>query len=64
MLDIGMPELLIVLVVILLLFGGSRLPKLAHNIGESMRELRDGFSGKDSPPETAQSKGKKNRQKT
>lgn len=46
--DIGLPELLVILVILLLLFGASRLPKLSRSIGESARELREGLSGKDS----------------
>jgi sec-independent protein translocase protein TatA len=34
------PELIIVLVVVLVLFGGSRLPGLARSLGEAQRELR------------------------
>lgn len=36
-------EILIILVVVLLVFGSSRLPKIARGIGESARELRKGF---------------------
>lgn len=43
--DIGLPEILIVLVIVLLLFGSTRLPKLSRTIGESMRELRNGLTG-------------------
>lgn len=45
MFDIGLPELIIILVVLLLLFGAKRLPKLSRSIGQSARELRDGFTG-------------------
>ncbi|HEC10138.1 MAG TPA: twin-arginine translocase TatA/TatE family subunit [Acidimicrobiales bacterium] len=38
--NLGAPELLIILVVVLLLFGGSRLPKLARSLGEAQKELR------------------------
>lgn len=41
--DIGLPELLVVLVILLLLFGASRLPKLAKSIGESAGELKKGL---------------------
>lgn len=44
-LDLGAPELIIILAIILLLFGGKNLPKLSKSIGESMRELRKGLSG-------------------
>ena len=38
--SIGMPEMMIVMVVILLLFGSKRLPELARGIGKSMREFK------------------------
>jgi len=40
---LGGPEMLIVLVVVLLLFGSSKLPKLARSIGQAQRELREGL---------------------
>ena len=45
MFDVGVPELLVVLVILLLLFGATKLPQLARSIGESARELRKGISG-------------------
>ena len=44
MLGLGAPELIIVLLILLLLFGASRLPKLSKSLGESARELRKGFT--------------------
>ena len=38
----GPPEMLIVLAVVLLLFGGAKLPKLARSLGEAQREFKDG----------------------
>ncbi len=43
MLGLGLPELIIILVVLLLLFGSTKLPKLARSIGESAGELQKGF---------------------
>lgn len=43
MLGLGLPELIIILVVLLLLFGSTKLPKLARSIGESAGELKKGF---------------------
>jgi sec-independent protein translocase protein TatA len=43
--DIGLPELIIVLVILLILFGSTRLPKLSKAIGQSAKELKDGFEG-------------------
>jgi sec-independent protein translocase protein TatA len=42
MAGIGAPELIIVLVVILVLFGGAKLPKLARSLGEARREFEKG----------------------
>lgn len=39
---LGGPELLIVLAIVLLLFGTTRLPKLARSFGEAQRELKAG----------------------
>ena len=46
-LGMGTPELLIILVVVLLIFGPKNLPKLGSAIGKSMKGLREGLgSGK------------------
>ena len=44
-LDLGAPELILILLIVLVLFGGSKLPKLSRSVGESMRELRKGLDG-------------------
>jgi TatA/E family protein of Tat protein translocase len=38
------PELLIVLAVVLLVFGGSQLPKLARSLGQAQKEFKAGLS--------------------
>ena len=43
--DIGGPELLIVIVVALLLFGPTKIPKLARALGQAQREFRNGMAG-------------------
>jgi sec-independent protein translocase protein TatA len=40
--SVGMPELIIGLVVILLLFGAKRVPELARGLGSGVREFRKG----------------------
>jgi sec-independent protein translocase protein TatA len=42
-LGLGTPELVIILVILLLLFGATKLPKLARSIGESAGELKKGL---------------------
>ena len=44
---IGIPELLIVLVIVLLVFGPKRLPQLGKQLGGGMREFKDSIQGKD-----------------
>jgi sec-independent protein translocase protein TatA len=42
---IGIPELLILLLVILLVFGPKRLPEMGRSLGRGMREFKDSISG-------------------
>jgi sec-independent protein translocase protein TatA len=42
--SIGAPELIIVLLVVLFLFGSTKLPKLARSIGEASKEFKKGVS--------------------
>ena len=44
MFDIGAPELLIVLVIVVLVFGPGRLAKTFGEIGQGIRSLKDSFS--------------------
>jgi sec-independent protein translocase protein TatA len=48
---LGAPELIVVLLIVLVLFGGAKLPKLAKSLGEAQREFRKGTD--DDVPTTA-----------
>ena len=39
---LGAPELLIILALVLLVFGGAKLPKLARSLGQAQREFKKG----------------------
>lgn len=41
---LGTPEVLIILIVVLLLFGGKKIPELMHGIGKGVRSFKDGMN--------------------
>jgi len=43
---VGAPELIIILVIILVLFGPKRLPQLGKSLGKTMKAIREGAEGK------------------
>lgn len=44
MFGLGVQELLLILAIVLVLFGGKKIPELSRSIGESIKEIRKGFS--------------------
>lgn len=53
--NLGGPEMIIVLVIILVLFGGSQLPKLAKNLGKAQQEFKTGLAEGQKEGETQKS---------
>ena len=53
--NLGSSELIIVLIIVLLVFGGSQLPKLAKNLGKAQKEFKEGLSDgmKDGEPDAS-----------
>jgi sec-independent protein translocase protein TatA len=49
-LGLGMPELLMILAILLLLFGGSKLPSLAKGLGQSVKEFKKATKDDDEQP--------------
>jgi len=43
---IGLPELLVVLFIVILIFGGSRLPEIGKGIGSAIRNFKDATKDK------------------
>jgi sec-independent protein translocase protein TatA len=43
--SIGLPELLIILVVAVLLFGGKKIPEVAKGLGEGIRNFKQSLKG-------------------
>ena len=47
--NLGVPELLIIFVIIIVLFGATRLPNIGKGLGEGIRNFKKGMKGGDEP---------------
>jgi sec-independent protein translocase protein TatA len=50
MFGLGMPELIIILVIVLVIFGANRLPQLGEGLGKAIKGFKKGISS-DAPPQ-------------
>lgn len=57
MLDIGMPELILVFIVILIVFGPSKIPEFSKALGRGIREIKMALRGVKESVEEAVSQG-------
>jgi sec-independent protein translocase protein TatA len=49
--SIGVPELVIILGIAVLLFGGRKIPEVAKGLGEGIRNFKNALKGDEKPPE-------------
>ncbi len=49
--NLGPTELIIILVIVLVLFGSTRLPKLARSMGQASKEFKKGINEGDKSPD-------------
>jgi len=49
---IGPPEIIIIAIIVLLLFGGRKIPELMRGLGKGMREFKDAQKNEDNKPAT------------
>lgn len=52
----GVPELVLILFILLLLFGASKLPEIARSIGQSIKEFKKSMSGTEDKPKEEEKK--------
>ena len=45
--NLGMTEIIIIAIVVLVLFGGKKLPELMHGVGKGIRDFKKGMNGID-----------------
>lgn len=45
--SLGMPELLVILVIVIVIFGASRLPQLGRGLGEGIQNFKNGLRSAD-----------------
>ena len=51
---LSIPHLLIILVIVLVFFGGRRIPDVMKGLGQGIREFKDGMRGPDAPVQHSQ----------
>ena len=57
--NLGVPELLIILLVILVLFGAKKIPDLAKGIGQGIKEFKKGIKDNEDDEKTSENDKKK-----
>ncbi|MBQ1201677.1 MAG: twin-arginine translocase TatA/TatE family subunit [Alistipes sp.] len=54
--NIGGTEILLIVLLVLLLFGGTKIPELMRGIGKGVKSFRDGMDGKTDPEDEKKDK--------
>jgi sec-independent protein translocase protein TatA len=59
MFGLGMPELIVILIIVLVIFGANRLPQLGEGLGKAIRGFKKGISdSNESTKESEKKEGK------
>ena len=48
--SLGLPELLVLLLIVIIIFGANKLPQLGKGIGQGLRNLKESIKGEEPPP--------------
>lgn len=54
--NIGFPEILIILLIAIIIFGAKRIPELGSSLGKAIRSFNKGIKGEEDKPERLESK--------
>lgn len=60
MFGLGFPELMLIFLIVVIIFGATKLPQLGRGLGEGISNFRDGLKGKDDKPVPPAIEDKKN----
>jgi sec-independent protein translocase protein TatA len=47
--SLGLPELLLILLIVIIIFGAGKLPQLGKGLGEGIRNFKDSVKGEEPP---------------
>jgi sec-independent protein translocase protein TatA len=53
---LGAPEIILIIIAILILFGGKKIPELMKGLGKGMKEFKDAQNGESSEPKRPEEK--------
>lgn len=48
--SLGLPELLVILLIVIIIFGANKLPQLGKGVGQGLRNFREAIKGEEPPP--------------
>ena len=57
---LGAPEIILIIIAILILFGGRKIPELMKGLGKGMKEFKDAQNGESTPTNTTTEEKPKN----
>ena len=49
--SLGFPELIIILIIIIMIFGANRLPEIGRGVGKGIRNFKESLKGDDQHPD-------------
>lgn len=61
--SLGFQEILVIALVVLLLFGGKKIPELMRGLGKGVKSFKDGMNGLEDPKEENRDKEKEDTEK-